>query len=169
MSQVVLFLASFFFTVLLSAPEQSHIQMFPLLLNALSEPILFWRKAWRKIPLFALLLHLLSPRSLYQCRNGEFEEFDLIHFAQKLRVAHAEIEVYLKKNEIITKTRLSIAKVPDQAKAHRLRKLNHISRKKGYTTRKRIKILTGFNLYITNAPVTALASEHIRALYGIRW
>jgi hypothetical protein len=115
------------------------------------------------------LSRLRPDVKVYQRRNGELEEFDLTRFVQKLRISQAEIEVYLKKNEIITKTRLIIAKMPDQVKAQRLRKLNHISRKKGYITRKRIKILTGFNLYITNAPATALASKHIRALYGIRW
>ncbi|MGH7493654.1 MAG: IS4 family transposase, partial [bacterium] len=120
----------------------------------------------------AFYLSRLRPDvKVYQCRNGELKEFDLVRFAQKLCISQAEIEleVYLKKNEIITKTRLIIAKMPDQVKAQRLRKLNHISRKKGYTTRKRIKILAGFNLYITNTPATALASKHIRALYGIRW
>jgi hypothetical protein len=118
----------------------------------------------------AFYLSRLRPDvKVYQRRNGEFEEFDLVHFAQKLRVAHAEIEVYLKKNEIITKTRLIIAKVPDEVKAQRLRKLNHISRKKGHITRKRVKILAGFNVYLTNVPATVLPSEHIRTLYGIRW
>ncbi|MGH7493048.1 MAG: IS4 family transposase [bacterium] len=118
----------------------------------------------------AFYLSRLRPDvKVYQFRNGELEEFDLVRFAQQLRVSHTEIEVYLKKTEIVTKTRLIIAKVPDQVKAQRLRKLNHISRKKGYTTRKRVKILAGFNLYLTNALATALASEHIRALYGIRW
>src|SRR5512145_1263414 len=42
----------------------------------------------------AFYLSRLRPDvKVYQCRNGEFEEFDLVHFAQKLRVSHAEIEV----------------------------------------------------------------------------
>lgn len=118
----------------------------------------------------AFYLSRLRPDvKVYQRRNGELEEFDLVRFVQKLRISQTEIEVYLKKNEIITKTRLIIAKMPDQVKARRLRKLNHISHKKGYTTRKHIKILAGFNLYITNTSVTALAREHIRTLYRIRW
>jgi hypothetical protein len=118
----------------------------------------------------AFYLSRLRPDvKVYKRRNGELEEFDLVRFAQKLRVSQAEIEVYLKKNEIIIKTRLIIAKVPDEVKAQRLRRLNHISRKKGQTTRKRVKILAGFNLYLTNVPATVLASEHVRTLYGIRW
>ncbi|MDZ7363186.1 MAG: hypothetical protein ONB46_21050, partial [candidate division KSB1 bacterium] len=52
---------------------------------------------------------------------------------------------YLKKDDLILQTRLVIEKVPDQVKAQRLRKINKNSRKKGYKTRKRVKILAGYN------------------------
>lgn len=46
----------------------------------------------------AFYLSRLRPDvKVYQCRNSKFVEFDLVHFAQKLRVSHTEIEVYLKK------------------------------------------------------------------------
>ncbi|MDZ7365598.1 MAG: transposase, partial [candidate division KSB1 bacterium] len=76
---------------------------------------------------------------------------------------------YLKKDDLILQTRLVIEKVPDQVKAQRLRKINKNSRKKGYKTRKRVKILAGYNLYITNAPTTHIPREQIRSLYRVRW
>jgi hypothetical protein len=115
------------------------------------------------------LSRLRTDVRLYQPTNDGLEEFDLVRLVKNLRAHQTEVEVYLKKGQLTTKTRLVIEKVPDHVKAQRLRKLNQISRKKGYKTRKRIKILAGFNLYITNAPATGIPREQIRALYGIRW
>lgn len=115
------------------------------------------------------LSRLRTDVRLYQPTNDGLEEFDLVRLVKNLRANQTEVEVYLKKGQLTTKTRLVIEKVPDHVKAQRLRKLNQISRKKGYKTRKRIKILAGFNLYITNAPATSIPREQIRALYGIRW
>ncbi len=107
-------------------------------------------------------------RRYHQTPHG-LEEFDLVRFVKNMQVNQTEVEVYLKKGDRILQTRLVIEKVPDHVKAQRLRKINQISRKKGYKPRKRVKILAGFNLYITNAPATSIPREHIRSLYRIRW
>lgn len=107
-------------------------------------------------------------RLYYQTPHG-LEEFDLVRFAQKLQVDQTEVEGYLKRDNRILQTRLVIEKVPDHVKAQRLRKINAYSRKKGYQPSKRVKILAGYNLYITNAPATHIPREQIRSLYRVRW
>lgn len=115
------------------------------------------------------LSRLRSDVRLYHQTPHGLEEFDLVRFVNNLQVDQTEVEGYLKKGDLILQTRLVIEKVPDHVKAQRLRKINQISRKKGYTPRKRVKILAGFNLYITNAPATHIPREQIRSLYRIRW
>ncbi|MGH7456370.1 MAG: IS4 family transposase [bacterium] len=115
------------------------------------------------------LSRLRSDVRLYHQTPHGLEEFDLVRFVKNMPVNQTEVEVYLKKGDLILQTRLVIEKVPDQVKAQRLRKINQISRKKGYKPRKRVKILAGFNLYITNAPATSIPREQIRWLYRIRW
>jgi hypothetical protein len=115
------------------------------------------------------LSRLRSDVRLYHQTPHGLEEFDLVCFVKNMQVTQTEVEVYLKKDDMILQTRLVIEKVPDHVKAQRLRKINQSSRKKGYKPRKRVKILAGFNLYITNAPATSIPREHIRSLYRIRW
>jgi len=115
------------------------------------------------------LSRLRADVNLYQFTNNGLEEFDLVRFVKQLQVQQTELEVYLKKGNRLTKTRLIIEQVPDQVKAQRLRQRNRYNRKKGHKTRQWIKILAGFNLYITNAPATHIPREQIRSLYGVRW
>lgn len=115
------------------------------------------------------LSRLRSDVRLYHQTPRGLEEFDLVRFVKKLPVDQTEVEVYLKRAELILQTRLVIEKVPGHVKAQRLRKINAYSRKKGYQPRKRVKILAGYNLYITNAPATHIPREQIRSLYRIRW
>jgi len=115
------------------------------------------------------LSRLRSDVRLYHQTPHGLEEFDLVRFVKNMSLGQTEVEVYLKKGALILQTRLVIEKVPDHVKAQRLRKINQNNRKKGYTTRKRIKILAGFGLYITNAPATHIPREQIRSLYRIRW
>lgn len=115
------------------------------------------------------LSRLRSNVQLYQQTPHRLEAFDLVRFVKKLQVNQTEVEVYLKKGSLILQTRLVIEKVPDSVKTQRLRKINQYGRKKGYKPRKRVKILAGYNLYITNAPATHIPYEQIRALYRLRW
>ena len=118
----------------------------------------------------AFYLSRLRPDvKLYQQVNNGLEEFDLLRFVKNLQVELAEVEVYLKKGDRLTKTRLIVETVPNQVKAERLRKTNKINKKKGHQTKQRTKILAGYNLYITNAPAASIPREQIRALYGVRW
>jgi len=115
------------------------------------------------------LSRLRSDVRLYHQTPHGLEEFDLVRFVKKMPLRQTEVEVYLKKGALILQTRLVIEKVPDHVKAQRLRTINKNSRKKGYTPGKRVKVLAGYNLYITNAPATHIPREQIRALYRIRW
>jgi hypothetical protein len=115
------------------------------------------------------LSRLRSDVNLYQATDTGFEEFDLVRFVKQLQVQQTEREVYLKTGQRFTKTRLIIERVPDQVKGQRLRQRNRYNRKKGHQTRKWIKILAGFNLFITNAPTTHIPRQQIRSLYGVRW
>lgn len=101
--------------------------------------------------------------------DGNLVEFDLISFCERVKNNIAEIEVYMQKDGLITKTRLVIEKVPDEVKSQRLRKINSNNKKKGYTTSQETKILQGFNLHISNAPKEKLAKKNFRILYTVRW
>jgi len=115
------------------------------------------------------LSRLRSDVKVYQRVEGKLVEFDLATFAQNLLGEHAELDVYLQNKDTMLQTRLVVMRVPEHVKAERLRKRNEQNRKKGHTTKQRVQILMGFNLYITNVPATILAVEQVRALYGIRW
>lgn len=115
------------------------------------------------------LSRLRTDVNLYQFTIAGLKEFDLVRFVKQLQVQETELEVFLKKGKRFTQTRLIIERVPDDVKAQRLRKRNRYNRKKGHQTRKWIKILAGFNLYITNAPATHIPRQQIRSLYGVRW
>ena len=106
---------------------------------------------------------------VYHWREDQLVEFELAAFAKNLVAEHAEVEVYLQNRDTILKTRLFVMPVPEHVAAERLRKRNALNRKKGHTTKQRVKILMGFNLYITNVPANILAREQVRARYGIRW
>lgn len=115
------------------------------------------------------LSRLRSDVKVYQQHQGKLIAFDLATFAQNLTSEHAEIEVYLQNKDAMLKTRLVVMRVPEHVKTERLRKRNQVNRKKGHTTKKRVQILMGFNLYITNVPANILAVDQVRAFYGIRW
>lgn len=101
--------------------------------------------------------------------DGNPIKFDLISFCERVKDHIVEIEVYMRKGVVMTKTRLVIEKVPDSVKSQRLRKINANSKKKGYTPSEKTKILQDFNLYISNAPKEILAKESFRVLYTVRW
>lgn len=115
------------------------------------------------------LSRLRADVKLYLYPNDQLEEFDVARFAQSLTQERAEIQAYLKAGNVLTKTNLIVERVPEQVKAARLRKQNRVNRKKGHTTRKRVRMLAGFNLYITNAPAAKIPRRKIRLLYGLRW
>jgi hypothetical protein len=109
--------------------------------------------------------------TLYQQHEGgELEEFDLVEAIKNMKEGtRTEVEVHLKSEKIVIKTRLVIEKVPEAVKAARLRKLNQINKKKGRQPKQRTKILQAVNLHITNAPVELLPAQVIRQFYTIRW
>ena len=116
------------------------------------------------------LSRLLPNVTLYQNNeDGELEKFDLIKCLKQMKSSQCEIEVYLKKGNQTTKTRLIIEKMPDQVKNERLRKINKTNKKKGRTTSEQSKVLAGFGLYITNTPAETIQAKHVQPLYAIRW
>lgn len=117
------------------------------------------------------LSRLLLRVTLYQrTADGAFyEEFDLVKFAKKLRLPCTEVELYFKIGRDFHPARVIIEKAPEEVKARRLRKIRKRNQRKGSTITKRTKILAGFNLYLTNAPASAIPAELVRAFYGVRW
>jgi len=116
------------------------------------------------------LSRLKTNVNVYQMDdNGNLVKIDLVNLAGKMTEDIVELEVYLKNNETIIKTRLVIEKVPDSVRQKRLRKINKTDKKKGRTTSNRTKALQGVNLYISNAPSEFLSKENFRKLYAIRW
>lgn len=116
------------------------------------------------------LSRLKTNVNVYQVdENGNLVKIDLVNFAGKMTEDIVELEVYLKNDKTIIKTRLIIEKVPDGICQERLRKINQSNKKKGRTTSDRTKALQGVNLYISNAPSEFLSKENFRKLYTIRW
>jgi hypothetical protein len=117
------------------------------------------------------LSRLLPSVTLYQRDpvDQSLHEFDLVAFAQKLCGERAEIEICMQKKKQTTTARLIVEKVPDEVKAQRLRKINKHNKRRGYTTTKRTQILSGFNLFITNTPASAIPAELVHDFYRVRW
>jgi hypothetical protein len=117
------------------------------------------------------LSRLLPSVTLYQHdpRDQTLHEFDLVKFVNKLGAERAEIEICLKKHGQTTNARLIVARVPDEVKEKRLRKINKHNKRKGYSTTKRTQILAGFNLFLTNAPASVVPLALVNAFYGVRW
>lgn len=116
------------------------------------------------------LSRLKSNVTLYRKgEDGQLELFDLVEFVNNMSLDRMEIEIYLKSGGQCTKTRLIIEKATEEVKAKRLQKLHKINQKKGRTTKKRTKILAGFNLHITNTPPETIQTDQVRTLYSIRW
>lgn len=114
---------------------------------------------------------LKADVTLYQKNEaGDLIEFDLVEAIKKMKEGvRTEVEVHLKSEKTVIKTRLVIERVPEAVKAERLRKLNQKNQKKGRQTKQRTKILQGFNLHITNAPAELLPAKVIRQFYTVRW
>ena len=118
-----------------------------------------------------LLSRLKSNATLYKINEetGELEEVDLIELLKHISYEPKETNVCLKSGEKIIQVRLIMEKVPDTVKEERLRKLKKTEIKKGRQSKKRTKILQGFNLHITNASSEDVPTESVRKLYTIRW
>ena len=117
------------------------------------------------------LTRMKSDLPLYQMNEaGEWISFDLIQFLKKEKVKKLiEIEVYLKSYQTYSKTRLVIEPVPKQVKDQRLRRLNREAKKKGNQIKASTKVLQGFHLYLSNAPLEKLPPHCFRILYSLRW
>jgi hypothetical protein len=116
------------------------------------------------------LSRLLHRVTLYQrTSDSSYEEFNLVKFVQKLPRACTEVKLYFKTDGEFHQTRVIIEKVPEEVKARRLRKVRKRNLRKGSMITKRTKVLSGFNLYLTNAPAAAIPTEYMRAFYGVRW
>jgi hypothetical protein len=102
--------------------------------------------------------------------DGQLVVFDLMNYLKGVKDGKwRELEVFLRKGDKFTPTRLVIQKVPEEVKNRRLRKLHQTNRKKGRTPSKNAILWQGFTLYISNVPEEKLAREQFSALYTLRW
>ena len=111
----------------------------------------------------------LDTKVYQKNQNGELVELDLVKYIKTMPVDIEEIEVYLRSDKLLIKTRLVIEKVPNEVRDQRLRKINRSNQKKGKTTSEKTKLLQSVSLFISNAPSGLLLKENFRKLYGIRW
>jgi hypothetical protein len=108
--------------------------------------------------------------NLYQrTADGEFILLDFVRFVQQMTQDRRELEVYLRHNKSLLKTRLIVEKVPERVVRQRIRRMKRQCQRKGRPFPPDFKILAGVNSYITNAPKTHLPSQWCRLLYSIRW
>ena len=101
-------------------------------------------------------------------KKNELIKLDMSKFLPKITKIK-ELEIYIKKNDKLSKARLVIEKIPDKIKESRLMKLNKINKRKGRETKELTKLFQGYNIYVSNAPENFLMKDNFRKLYGIRW
>lgn len=98
--------------------------------------------------------------------EGKFSLLDIKNFLTSLE-SLTELEVYIKKDNVFSKARLVIDRVPEEVRNTRLRKLNKINKKKGRQTKDLTKMFQSFNVYVSN--IIELPKENFRKFYSLRW
>jgi len=92
----------------------------------------------------------------------------LYHQMKRNNLSRVYKDVYIG-NQVKMPVRLVIELMPDEVYEKRMRKIQKLHRKKGYQTSEEYKLLSRFNLFVTNVPKETLPDEVISALYRIRW
>jgi len=83
------------------------------------------------------------------------------------KLVHMEIPVLISDKTL--STRLIVEMLPDSEVQRRLAKANREARKKGRVLTDEYKSRARLNLFVTNIPVTWVATSQIRKLYQLRW
>jgi hypothetical protein len=120
----------------------------------------------------AFFLSRLRPKiSVFEMKSGKLQmiDFKLLYHSMK---RHHQSCIY-KDVFIGTATKLPVRLVielmPDEIYQERLRKIHKSNKKKGRQSSEKHKILSRFNLFITNVPKAVLPDRVISCLYRIRW
>lgn len=114
------------------------------------------------------LSRLLQGTKVYVVEQGAEKELDLFSLVQQYKnITAFELPVLVGTRKI--PCRLIFARLPQHQCNKRLRELKKQANNNGRTLSKRSKTLASWNLYITNAPVTALNTLQVIQAYPLRW
>jgi len=173
------FKSSQFFYTLLNGTDADHLINNGMMDEIGTKDLVLVDLGYFGIPTFAeidakdaFLLSRLKSNAIPHILNeetGELEKADLIKLLKHVSYEPKEARVYLKSKDEMISARLIMEKVPDAVKEKRLRKLRKTDSRSRKQSRKRTKMLQGFNLYITTASSEDIPTESVRKFYTIRW
>jgi Transposase DDE domain len=109
--------------------------------------------------------------NVFELKKGELQKLDFKAIYSKLKRCERSRmykDVFIGNTEKIS-VRLVIELMPDDVYAQRMRVISKVHKKKGRHTSEEYKLLSRFNLFITNVPKEVLPDEVISTLYKIRW
>jgi hypothetical protein len=118
-----------------------------------------------------LISRLGSKTNVFEEKKGEYIKLDFKTIYNKMKKGHLSSiykKVFLGTSQQIP-VRLMIELMPDEVYEERMRKIKKLHQKKGYQTSELYKLLSRFNLFITNVPEDVLPDKVISSLYRIRW
>lgn len=104
-------------------------------------------------------------------KAGEQEEISFKKlYTNMLKHHHTDLEMDLEvgKKERMP-SRLIISIVPEEIYQKRIRKIEKINKREGYTTSEDFKARCRFNLFITNVDAAVLSLKEVILLYKLRW
>lgn len=108
---------------------------------------------------------------VYEMKDGKLQQLDfkvLYERMKKYQLSRIEKDVFIGNTSKIP-VRMIIDLLPDAVYEQRIIKTNRSHKKKGYNSSEKFKLMSRFNLIITNVPQTVLPIDIVPALYRIRW
>ncbi len=103
------------------------------------------------------------------CGNYKKLDFKTVYNQMKRgKLSKIYKDVFIGSEELIP-VRLVIELMPDDIYKERMRKIHKLHKKKGYQTSEEYKLLSRFNLFITNVTKKVLPDKIISSLYRMRW
>ena len=108
---------------------------------------------------------------VYEMKDGKLQQLDfkiLYERMKKYQLSRIEKDVFIGNTSKIP-VRMIIDLLPDAVYEQRIRKTNRSHKSKGYNSSEKFKLMSRFNLVITNVPQTVLPVDIVPILYKIRW
>ena len=108
---------------------------------------------------------------VYEMKDGKIQQLDfkvLYERMKKYQLSRIEKDVFIGNTPKIP-VRMIIDLLPDAVYEQRIRKTNRSHKSKGYNSSEKFKLMSRFNLVITNVPQTVLPVDIVPILYRIRW
>jgi hypothetical protein len=108
---------------------------------------------------------------VYEMKDGKIQQLDfkvLYERMKKYQLSRIEKDVFIGNTSKIP-VRMIIDLLPDDVYEQRTRKTNRSHKSKGYNSSEKFKLMSRFNLVITNVPQTVLPVDIVPILYKIRW